>query len=56
MRGMASKDAGSPPEQPAPLDRDEKVKIDLPFEEAIRALLEAPPEPETAPPDEKRKP
>ncbi len=24
-----------------PLDRDEKVKLDLPFEEALRALLDA---------------
>lgn len=39
-----------------PLDRDEKVKIALPFEEALRALLETPPEPETAPPKDKRKP
>lgn len=37
-----------------PLDRDEKVKLDLPFEQALRALLETQPEPETATPDEKR--
>lgn len=35
-------------------DRDEKVKIDLPFETALRALLETPPEPEKATTDEKR--
>ena len=39
-----------------PLDRDEKVKLDLPFEQALRALLETQPEPETATPDKKRKP
>jgi hypothetical protein len=33
-------------EQPEPLDRDEKVKLDLPFEQALRALLETQPEPE----------
>ncbi len=29
-----------------PLDRDEKVKINLPFETALRGLLKTPPEPE----------
>ena len=38
-----------------PLDRDEKVKIDLPFEKALRALLETRPEPETTTPDKKPK-
>ena len=36
-----------------PLDRDEKVKLDLPFEQALRALLETQPEPEK--PDEAAK-
>ena len=44
-----------PPADP-PLDRDEKVKLDLPFEQALRALLETQPEPEIATPDKKRKP
>lgn len=30
------------PAEPEPLDRNEKVKIDLPFEEALRALLKTP--------------
>lgn len=53
---MASEPAQPAAEEPEPLDRDEKVKLDLPFEEALRALLETQPEPETATPDEKRKP
>ena len=31
---------------PEPHDMDEPVKIDLPFEEAVRALLATPPPPE----------
>ena len=31
-----------------PLDRDEKVKLDLPFGTALRALLKTPPKPEPA--------
>lgn len=42
-------------EEPEPLDRDEEVKLDLPFEKALRALLETQLEPETATPDDKRK-
>ncbi len=37
-------------------DRDEKVKLDVPFEQALRALLETQPEPETATPDERQNP
>ncbi len=32
----------------AALDRDEKVKLDLPFGTALRALLKTPPKPEPA--------
>ncbi len=31
------------------LDRDEKVKIDLPFETTLRGLLKTPPEPPEKP-------
>lgn len=42
---------GDQPDRPEskPLDRDEKVKIDLPFGTALRALLKTPP-PEPEPP------
>lgn len=43
---MASEPAQPAAEEPDPLDRDEKVKLDLEFEAALRALLETPPEPE----------
>ena len=39
-----------------PLDRDQKLKLDLPFEAALRVLLETQPELETATPDKKREP
>jgi len=37
------------PAEERPLDRDEKVKIDLPFGTALRALLKTPP-PKPEPP------
>jgi len=43
---MASQSASEQPERPhqaEPLDRDEKVKLNLPFGTALRALLKTPP-------------
>lgn len=53
LRPMASKSEPHPPYpgkgSSKPLDRDEKVKLDLPFGTALRALLKTPP-PETRTP------
>lgn len=52
LREMASNktkpvaEPSEPSDRPNPLDRDEKVKLDLPFTTALRALLKTPP-PET---------
>lgn len=45
---MASKDEAAA-NGSRPPDRDEKVKIDLPPDVALHALLNIPPEPEKAP-------
>ena len=42
-------DHGGQKTDPKPLDRDEKVKLDLPFGTALRALLKTPP-PKPEPP------
>jgi hypothetical protein len=42
-------DHGGQKTDPKPLDRDEKVKLDLPFGTALRGLLKTPP-PKPQPP------
>lgn len=47
-------DRARPAQADRPLDRDEKVKLDLPFGAALRALLKTPPPKPEVPPSQQK--